>query len=61
VHLTARGRSFIFRSLTSLPWLGLLGWAMSYSFWSAFILYVIFDRVMFGRYWGAEFFPRGDL
>jgi hypothetical protein len=55
-----RWRPRLKRFLTSLPWLGLLGWAMSYSFLVAFLLYVIFDRVMFDKYWLPERLPGGD-
>ena len=60
MRLTFGGRRLLRRFLTSLPWLGLLAWAMSYKFWLAFLLYVAFDRVMFDKYWLPERLPGGD-
>lgn len=51
--------SLLKRFLTSLPWLVFLVWAASYSFWSALLIYIAFDRIIFGRYWIPEI-PGGN-
>jgi hypothetical protein len=60
MRLTDRDRLVLVRSLTFLPWFGLLCWALFYSFWlgAAFLLFVNFDRKYFSKYWGTESFSK---
>jgi hypothetical protein len=57
---TSRWRRRLRTFLTSLPWLALLAWACSYSFWVALLIYVTFDRLMFDKYWLPLRAPGGD-
>ena len=46
MKLTERDRAVLVKSSVMLLWLGLLCWALYYSFWLglAFSLYIAFDR-----------------
>ena len=56
MRLTERDRLVLGRSFTVLVWLGVLCWALHYSFWlgAAFSFYVHFERTAVRKFWGPE-------
>ena len=52
MRLTERDKLVLTESFTGLLWLGMLGWAWSYSYWlgMAFGVYIHLDRTVLRKY-----------